>query len=47
MKEIEDKNILENTSLENEERDRTLLLYQYGGLKELDYDYYQGECPEN
>jgi hypothetical protein len=29
------------------DHERIELLYQHGGLKELDYDYYQGECPDN
>ena len=33
-----------NTTENNKET--TELLYQHGGLSELDYDYYQGECPE-
>jgi hypothetical protein len=27
-------------------KEATELLYQHGGLTELDSDYYQGECPE-
>lgn len=33
-----------NTTESNKETAE--LLYQHGGLTELDYDYYQGECPE-
>jgi hypothetical protein len=28
------------------DKERVTLLYTYGGLEQLDCDYYQGECPE-
>lgn len=37
---------LVETTDNNTNKERTQLLYQYGGLNELDFDYYQGECPE-
>jgi hypothetical protein len=36
----------ETTPSPNKGREQTELLFQHGGLKELDFDYYQGECPE-